>query len=138
MTHITCRLTAKNRDQLRNPTLGNRYGLPLFTVSARQATAAYSVGLHQKCFVAYGHRWFLRYVRGQIDRQTRRWCYFAAGVRAGESVCPDKGRSPSTVSKARRHRRERLPALSNWCRLQTVSRRERASFLNDRTTSAVG
>jgi len=24
MTHITCRLTAKNRDQLQNPTLGNR------------------------------------------------------------------------------------------------------------------
>jgi len=24
MTHITCRLTAKNRDQLWNPTLGNR------------------------------------------------------------------------------------------------------------------
>jgi len=24
MTHITCRLTAKNRDQLRNPTLGSR------------------------------------------------------------------------------------------------------------------
>jgi len=24
MTHITCRLTAKNRDRLRNPTLGNR------------------------------------------------------------------------------------------------------------------
>jgi len=24
MTHITCRLTAKNRDQLRNPTLGHR------------------------------------------------------------------------------------------------------------------
>ena len=24
MTHITCRLTAKNQDQLRNPTLGNR------------------------------------------------------------------------------------------------------------------
>jgi len=22
MTHVTCRLTAKNRDQLRNPTLG--------------------------------------------------------------------------------------------------------------------
>jgi len=28
MTHVTCRLTAKNRDQLRNPTLGNLY---LFT-----------------------------------------------------------------------------------------------------------
>jgi len=24
MTHVTCRLTAKNRDQLRNPTLGHR------------------------------------------------------------------------------------------------------------------
>jgi len=24
MTHITCRLTAKNRDQLQNPTLGDR------------------------------------------------------------------------------------------------------------------
>ena len=24
MTHITCRLTAKNRDQLRNPTLSDR------------------------------------------------------------------------------------------------------------------
>ena len=24
MTHVTCRLTAKNRDELRNPTLGNR------------------------------------------------------------------------------------------------------------------
>jgi len=27
MTHVTCRLTAKNRDQLRNPTIGNRVGL---------------------------------------------------------------------------------------------------------------
>jgi len=26
LTHVICRLTAKNRDQLRNPTLGN--GLP--------------------------------------------------------------------------------------------------------------
>ena len=24
MTHVTCRLTVKNRDQLLNPTLGNR------------------------------------------------------------------------------------------------------------------
>jgi len=29
MTHVTCRLTAKNRDQLRNPTLVIEYGLPL-------------------------------------------------------------------------------------------------------------
>ena len=30
MTHVTCRLTTKNRDQLRNPTLGNRV-LAIFT-----------------------------------------------------------------------------------------------------------
>ena len=28
MTHVTCRLTAKNRDRLRNPTLGNRIWAP--------------------------------------------------------------------------------------------------------------
>ena len=30
MTHVTCRLTAKNRDQLRNPTLGNRLWATFF------------------------------------------------------------------------------------------------------------
>ena len=31
MIHVTCRLTAKNRDQLRNPTLGKiEYGLPFY------------------------------------------------------------------------------------------------------------
>jgi len=33
MTHVTCRLTAKNRDQLRNSTLGIiEYGLPYIIV----------------------------------------------------------------------------------------------------------
>jgi len=32
MTHVTCRLTAENRDQLRNPTLGNRVWATVFTV----------------------------------------------------------------------------------------------------------
>ena len=40
MTHVTCRMTAKNRDQLRNPTLGNRvwatFTLPLRVRSAVQ------------------------------------------------------------------------------------------------------
>ena len=31
MTHVTCRLNAKNRDQLRNPTLGNRVWAISFT-----------------------------------------------------------------------------------------------------------
>ena len=30
MTHVTCRLTAKYRDQLRNPTLGNRVWATVF------------------------------------------------------------------------------------------------------------
>jgi len=38
MTHVTCRLTAKNRDQLRNPTLGNRVWVTFFTlILARSA-----------------------------------------------------------------------------------------------------
>jgi len=34
MTHVTCRLTAKNRDQRQNPTLGNRVwaNFYLFTI----------------------------------------------------------------------------------------------------------
>jgi len=31
MTHVTCRLTAKNRDQLQNPTLGYRVWAAFFT-----------------------------------------------------------------------------------------------------------
>ena len=31
MTHVTCRLTAKNRHQLRNPTLGNRVWATFFS-----------------------------------------------------------------------------------------------------------
>jgi len=32
MTHVTCQLTAKNRDQLRNPTLGNRVWVSFTTL----------------------------------------------------------------------------------------------------------
>jgi len=34
MTHVTCRLTAKNRDQLRNPTLGNQVWATFFKFTA--------------------------------------------------------------------------------------------------------
>ena len=39
MTYVTCKLSAKNRDQLRNPTLGNRVWATftiLFTVCAKK------------------------------------------------------------------------------------------------------
>jgi len=40
MTHVTCRLTAKNRNQLRNPTLVIEYGLrlPFFLIRTRCKT----------------------------------------------------------------------------------------------------
>jgi len=39
MTHITCRLTAKNRDQLRNPTLGNRLWARFFILGVLDTTS---------------------------------------------------------------------------------------------------
>jgi len=39
MTHVTCRLTAKNRDQLRNPTLGNRVWATFFTLPVMRPEA---------------------------------------------------------------------------------------------------
>ena len=44
MTHVTCRLTARNRDQLRNPTLG--YGLPvrLLVVMVERGVCMFSCG----------------------------------------------------------------------------------------------
>jgi len=38
MTHVTCRLTAKNRDQLRNPTLGNRVWATFLLLRPRTLT----------------------------------------------------------------------------------------------------
>ena len=45
MTHVTCRVTAKNRDLLRNPTLGNRVWAAftfLIAVSTKRADKYYS------------------------------------------------------------------------------------------------
>ena len=39
MIHVTCRLTAKNRDQLRNPTLGYRVWATYFTFGRRNESA---------------------------------------------------------------------------------------------------
>ena len=35
MTHVTCRLTAKDRDQLRNPTLGSRVWATFYLFTLR-------------------------------------------------------------------------------------------------------
>ena len=54
MTHVTCRLTAKNRDQLRNPTLGNRvWATFLLNVHQLQARACMPLIASQKCLRDY-------------------------------------------------------------------------------------
>ena len=56
MTHITCRLTAKNRDQLLNPRLGDRvWATFTFTFyrpqsSSPSAVVCYCCGVAAKCF----------------------------------------------------------------------------------------
>ena len=48
MTHVTCRLTAKNRDQLRHPTLGNQVGAAFFAFSALTLLVGWQEG-HLVC-----------------------------------------------------------------------------------------
>ena len=44
MIHVTCRLTGKDRDQLRNPTLGIEDGLPfLSTAVARSSSGSVAI-----------------------------------------------------------------------------------------------
>ena len=69
MTHITCRLTAKNRDHLRNATLGNRVwatfrGLPFYRIHSlshkkiQAGPAGLAVLNRALCL------WCLQFVRG--------------------------------------------------------------------------
>ena len=53
MTHITCRLTAKNWDQLRNPTLGNRVWATFYTCSWPTDRQTYTQATKQQA--AYLH-----------------------------------------------------------------------------------
>jgi len=66
MTHVTCRLTAENRDQLRNPTLGNRVWAsftftlrrcPSYTVSDTAQGGEGGSGLRDCSGVAYSFRY---------------------------------------------------------------------------------
>jgi len=51
MTHVTCRLTAKNRDQLRNPMLGNQvWATFTFTFCTRDAMLALVLAM-ARCFI---------------------------------------------------------------------------------------
>jgi len=45
MTQVTCRLTAKDRDQLRNPTLGNRVSATFNLFAHAQSSISADAGL---------------------------------------------------------------------------------------------
>jgi len=51
MTHVTCRLTAKNCDQLRNPTLGSRVLDTFFSLPFRSNITAASAVIPILCFL---------------------------------------------------------------------------------------
>ena len=57
MTHITCRLTAKNRDQLWNPTLGNRVWATFTFFAVTECDTWFNVTVRQLCLsLASGER----------------------------------------------------------------------------------
>jgi len=53
MTHVTFRLTAKNRDQLRNPSLGNRVWAT-FLINGRDWPEVREVDIIGDCGNKYG------------------------------------------------------------------------------------
>jgi len=63
MTHVICRLTAKNRDQLRNPTLGNRVWATFLQRRCVWAVGWLGVAACLACVAA-----------AAVDRQARQSC----------------------------------------------------------------
>jgi len=56
MTHVTCRLTAKNRDQLRKPTLGNRVSASFTFTTKTTDEETLRAGLGERRRSAVGRR----------------------------------------------------------------------------------
>ena len=119
MTHVTCRLTAKYRDQLRNPMLGNRIcvlPLPFRTVVGRQqlhATARHSTqipladrphllqqlrGLRLRGVAVTGVSRFYR-----LYRPNRRYLLSAVGRRNHKDRRRDAVRTEKPHSSVQRH-----------------------------------
>jgi len=60
MTHVTCRLTAKNWDQLRNPTLGNRVWAAFLHADSRERRLI-------RPTPSQGHRSSVNVTGGKVD-----------------------------------------------------------------------
>ena len=60
MAHVTCRLTAKNRDELRNPTLANRVWatFTFLLYSCTDEGEIWQVKFHlHRCSMSHGTLW---------------------------------------------------------------------------------
>ena len=95
MIHVTCRLTAKNRDQLRDPTLGNRVWAAFFTTTAlRSAVNASSV-----VFTATSEAEYRGAVVGLFSGARLRYAVLEGGTgardqRTGEKCRRTSGQTP--------------------------------------------
>ena len=68
MTHVTCRLTAKNRDQLRNPALGNRvWATFTFLHLTRRVSVTKMMNRRRRCCVIISSVSFSHYA-SQLER----------------------------------------------------------------------
>ena len=83
MIHITCRLTAKNRDQLRNPTLGNRVWAAVYLIPIVGAIASKS-----QCV-------FVRPVSRSGDRPAARRGLAAADLHDPAGALPASAAAPA-------------------------------------------
>jgi len=101
MTHVTCRLTTKNRDQLRNPTLGNRVWAT-FTFAFSSTTVRPALG-----DVAATCTWVLlrtccrrRRGGGSKARRYARTCYSSSCQFVDESAPPPPADSTAAAAVA--------------------------------------
>ena len=141
MTHITCRLTAKNRDHLRNPTLGSRvWATCTFTCivnKVKNQSAAWVEG--------WANVW--------TDYMTQQWRVVFVGAclldpAVSEPLVPATGRvrpreacwspRPSRSPSSRRPARVRPPEACwsprpSWTCRRSIAKRRPMSVLRDTT-----
>jgi len=104
MTHVTCRLTAKNRDQLRNPALGHRvWATFIFTLTFNQDSASgVQMGVCLGTNGVQGYKW--KSVRTEVPQ----------GV---------KGQLSSRASTQRQVRQQTKMRLKCWWHFYLASQR---------------
>jgi len=73
MTRVTCRLTTKNQDQLRNPALGNRIWATFFTAVAAIWTVARMLPIGHLWRSVYRHQWLGLFAPNCITELNKSW-----------------------------------------------------------------